>query len=350
MSLSYRARRRLRLSLTTIGIILGLALTFFTGWMVWLDRFIIYTREGAHLDFNLEQSFPEGTLAVLPDPLEPVKIIVQNTTEDNSQAVVEQVSINGYYIDTKELRDDIPGIIGKLQMLPEGTAVMLDMKSTNGSFYYPTAVGTTVSKDIDQEQMDKLLELIAGNKLHAIARIPAFRDWEYGLNNVPLGLPKKGGNGSLWMDDKNCYWLNPAKDEVLSYLISIVSELKGMGFDEVVFTDFRFPDTDKITFTGNKSEAIAKAAATIAEACAGGRFFVSFESKNYSFSLPKGNTRLYLQKVPAADIPLVRQEVTTENPAVQLMFLTEANDTRYNDYCVLRPLSDMIINEEPSQD
>ena len=198
--------------------------------------------------------------------------------------------------------------------------------------------------------MNKLLELIAGNKLHAIARIPAFRDWEYGLNNVPLGLPRKGGNGSLWMDDKNCYWLNPAKDEVLSYLISIVSELKAMGFDEVVFTDFRFPDTDRIIFSGNKSEAIAKAAATLAEACGSDRFFVSFESKSYSFTLPKGNTRLYLQNVPAAEIPLVRQEAVTDNPAIQLMFLTEANDTRYNDYCVLRPLSSMITTTEADED
>lgn len=346
MSLSYRTRRRLRLSLTAIAVILGLSLMVFVGWMVWLDRYIIYTREGAKLDFDLEQSFPEGTLAVSPDSAEPVKVIVQNATDDNSQAVLEQVSISGYYIDNKDLREDIPGIIGKLQALPEGTAVLMDMKASNGSFYYPTAVGTTVSKEIDQTQMNRLLEFIAGNRLHAIARIPAFRDWEYGLNNVPLGLPQKGGNGSLWMDDKNCYWLDPSKDEVLSYLISIVSELKNMGFDEVVFTDFRFPDTEKIIFSGNKSEAIANAAATLAEACASERFFVSFESKNYSFPLPKGNTRLYLQKVPATDIPLVRQEAATDHPEIQLMFLTEANDTRYNDYCVLRPLSGMIITDD----
>lgn len=349
MSLSYRARRRLRLSLTATAIILGLFLTFFIGWMVWVDRYIVYTRDGARLDFQLSQSFPEGSPAEPPKALEPVKIIVQKENEDSIQPIPDQVSISGYYIASKDLKEDIPGVIEKLEELPDGTAVMMDMKTIKGSFYYNTSVGTTVSKDIDQGQMTKLLELLSNRNLHLIARIPAFRDWEFGLNNVPLGLPKKGGNGSLWMDDKNCYWLDPTKDDVLSYLVGIVTELKGIGFDEVVFTDFRFPDTEKIKFSGDKAEAITKAAATLVEACSTDRFFVCFQSEDYAFPLPKGNTRLYLQDVAAADIPLVRQQTTASTPSVQLLFLTEANDTRYNDYCVLRPLADAIITEEPTQ-
>lgn len=349
MSPSYRTRRRLRRALTAIAVALGLTLTAFAGWIIWLDRYVIYTRDGAKLDFELSQTFPEGTPAELPIPHDPVKIIVQDMQNEHSQAVTEQVSISGYYVGNKQLKEDIPGLIEKLETLPNGTAVMLDMKTTKGSFNYTTAVGQTVSKDIDQEQMKQLLEWMSNHDLHTVARIPAFRDWEYGLNNVPLGLPKKGGNGSLWMDDKNCYWLNPAKEEVLSYLISIVSELKGLGFDEVVFTDFRFPDTDKIKFSGNKEEAITNAAKTLVEACATEQFFISFQSKDYAFPLPKGNTRLYLQDVPAADIPLVRQQAVVDNPAVQLLFLTEANDTRYNDYCVLRPLEDALIPDQPAE-
>lgn len=349
MSLSYRTRRRLRLSFITIAVIFGVSVTFFLGWMVWANRYVVYTRDGAKLDFELSQGFPEGSPAEPPKTLDPVKIIVQNANQDSGQPVPDQVSISGYYVSNQDLKENIPGLIEKLNSLPNGTAVMMDMKTIKGSFYYNTSIGTTVSKDIDQEQMNKLLEFLSTGNLHVIARIPAFRDWEYGLNNVPLGLPKKGGNGSLWMDDKNCYWLDPTKDEVLSYLIGIVTELKSLGFDEVVFTDFRFPDTEKIKFTGDKAESIRNAAATLAEACATDRFFVSFQSEDYAFPLPTGSTRLYLQDVAAADIPLVRQQVQTDNPAIQLLFLTEANDTRYNDYCVLRPLSGAIITDEPTQ-
>ena len=346
MSLSYRAKRRLRRSVTALIVILCLTLTGFIGWVIWADRYIVYTRDGAKLDFELSELPRDGELATAPTNSEPIKILVQGATDNNSQTTVEQVSISGYYIETSDLKEDIPGIIEKLQTLPAGTAVLMDMKTIKGSFYYPTTVGSTVSKDIDQEQMNQLLEFLANHDLHAIARIPAFRDWEYGLNNVPQGLPKKGGNGSLWMEDKNCYWLDPTNEEVLSYLIRIVSELKSLGFDEVVFTEFRFPDTEKIKFTGNKTEAITNAALTLVEACATERFFISFQSTNYAFPLPGGNSRLYLDDVAAADIPLVRQQAVTANPAIQLLFLTEANDTRFNDYCVLRPLNNAIIPEE----
>lgn len=350
MKLSYRSRRRLRRSLTAVAVTLALALTAFFTWMVWVDRYIIYTRDGARLDFDLSTDYPEGSVAEPPRGSDPIKIIVQDASQNGTQSIIEQVSIKGYYINSKQLKEDIPGLIRKLGELPAGSAVLMDMKTIKGSFYYPTTVGTTVSKDIDQEQINNLLEFISTHDLHAIARIPAFRDWEYGLNNVPQGLPKKGGNGSLWMDDKNCYWLNPANEDVLGYLIRIVSELKGLGFDEVVFTDFRFPDTNKIRFDADKNKAISSAAATLVEACSSDRFFVSFQSGEYSFPLPNGNTRLYLQDVSAADIPLVRQQTVAVNPAVQLLFLTKANDTRFNDYCVLRPLEDAIITEEqPAQ-
>ena len=346
MSLSYRTRRKLRQLRTAITVILCLTLTAVIGWMIWVDRYIIYTQEGAKLDFELPQTFPQGTLAVAPEQTDFVKIILHEASENNSQAVIEQVPIHGYYINTKTVTNDIPGLIGKLQTLPACTAVMMDMTTIKGSFYYNTAIGQTVDKNIDQEQMNRLLKLLSDQDIHSIARIPAFRDWEYGLNNVPQGLPKKGGNGSLWMDDKNCYWLDPTKDEVLSYLISIVNELKGLGFDEVVFTDFRFPDTEKIKFSGDKSAAIANAASTLVEACSNDSFFVSFQSTDYAFPLPNGNTRLYLQNVPASDISLVRQQIVAKNPSIQLLFLTEANDTRYNDYCVLRPLENMMLTEE----
>lgn len=347
MSLSYRAKRRLRRSLTALTVIVCMTLTAYIGWIIWVDRYVVYTRDGAMLDFELSQLPQDGEPATPPDDSEPIKIVVQNANQDNNQPVTEQISISGYYVKSSDLKEDIPGVIEKLQGLPAGTAVLMDMKTIKGSFNYSTTVGSTVSKDIDQEQMSKLLQFLAEQDLYTIARIPAFRDWEYGLNNVPQGLPKKGGNGSLWMDDKNCYWLDPTNDEVLSYLIRIITELKSLGFDEVAFSDFRFPDTEKIKFDGNKTEAITNAASTLVEACATDRFFVSFQSENYAFPLPAGNSRLYLEEVAAADIPLVRQQAVTENPSVQLLFLTEANDTRYNDYCVLRPLDNAIIPEEP---
>lgn len=337
MNLSYRTRRTLaRLGKAVIGLVIA-AILFWLCWIIWVGRYIVYTPNGAKLDFSLG-ALPEGVLAVPPTDSLDVDIYYDEPTIELPPSVVEKTSIQGYYIDFEDLKADIPAVKAKLEALPSGTAVMLDVKNIKGFFHYSTSVGTTTSKDVDIAQMDALIQYLANSDLHAIARIPAFRDWEYGLNHVPSGLPKKGGNGSLWMDDSNCYWLDPTAEKALDYLLRITVELRSMGFDEVVYTDFRFPNTDKIIFEGDKNQAIADAAATLADACTTDRFCLSFMSASPAFPLPEGNCRVYLQDIAAADAETAAQQVPTDDPALHVLFMTTVNDTRFNDYCVLRPL------------
>lgn len=323
---------------TTLVALAILALVVWLCWMIWVGRYIVYTPDGARLDFNQSLTFPDGVLAEPPAPMDTVHIVYDEPDIIPTDPVVEKTSISGYYIDFEDLSKDIPGLKAKLEALPAGTAVLLDVKNIKGFFHYSTSVGSTNSKDVNTAQMDELLDYLAGSDLHAIARLPAFRDWEFGLNNVPCGLPKKGGNGSLWMDDSNCYWLDPTDEGTLDYLIRITRELRSLGFDEVVYSDFRFPNTDKIVFKGDKTEALAKAAADIAAACATDRFCVSFLSKQPDFAIPAGNCRLYMEDIAAAQIPEILDQVKTEDPATHLMFLTTVNDTRFDEFCVLRPL------------
>ena len=348
MTISYKTRKGLRRFGIFIGILVLIAIVIYTGWVIWVGRFITYTREGARLDLSSGTQLPQGQSATAPAVRENIEIIYQEPVknDENSTPVLQQTNIRGYYITTDALQEDISTVMTQLEQLPAGTAVMLDMKDIKGNFFYETTVGSKVSSQIDPVQMTTLLELLRKNDLHAIARIPAFRDREYGLNNVPQGLPRKGGKGSLWMDDEGCYWLNPTNEEVLSYLMRTVMELKGLGFDEVVFTEFRFPDTDRIIFEEDRAQAITEAAQKLVSTCAANQFFISFYSSDFKFPLPSGNSRLYLQNVAAAEIPNVVGEAVTNNPTVQLMFLTDVNDTRFDEYCVLRPLDSAQYIEE----
>lgn len=337
MNLSYRTRRTL-LRLGRAAIVLAIAaVVFWLCWIIWVGRYIVYTPYGAKLDFSLG-TLPEGVLATPPTGDVEVDIYYDEPVIDIPPSIVEKTSIRGYYIDFEDLKTDIPAVQAKLKTLPAGTAVLLDVKSIKGYFHYSTSVGTTNSKDVDTAQMNALIEYLANSDLYTIARIPAFRDWEYGLHHVPSGLAKKGGNGSLWMDDSNCYWLDPTDEKALDYLLRITVELRSLGFDEVVYTDFRFPNTDKIIFDGDKTKAIADAAATLASACTTERFCVSFMSATPTFQLPEGNCRVYLQDVAAADADTTAQQVPTDDPKLHVLFMTTVNDTRFDDYCVLRPL------------
>lgn len=340
MNLSYRTRRNLRILAKTLLILTLVAAISWLCWIIWVGRFVTFHRDlGAKLNFDLGP-IPEGELAVPSTTTPPdVDIFYNDPQIDAPPVVQEKTGIAGYYIDLEDLQNDIPAVMEQLKALRPGTAVLLDVKSPKGYFYYSSDLEeASDSTLVDVAQMDELFAYLAESKLYTIARLPAFRDWRYGLNHVPSGLPEQNKGGALWMDDTGCYWLDPTDQQALSYLVRITKELQNLGFDEVVFDDFRFPVTNQIVFSGDKTQAIADAAATLSTACATEQFCVSFMSSNAAFPLPAGNCRVYLQNVAAEDADTVAQQVQTDAPQLHVLFMTTTNDTRFDKYSVLRPL------------
>lgn len=338
MTLSYRTRRFLQRLGVALLVLLLLAVIVWMVWVVWLDRFVVYSRDGARFDFDRPNEMSSGELAVPPSDQETVNIIY-NDGAANMNTSTELTQIRGYYADAEALREDLAGVRARIDSLPAGSAVMLDLKTIKGYFYYSSEVGPTTSS-VDLEEMDKLITYLNNKDLYLIARIPAFRDYYFGLNQTLNGLFMQSNPIGLWMDDDGCYWLDPTKEGTLNYLTRIVAEIKRMGFDEVVFSDFCFPDTEDIQFSGDQQEAIHKAADTLATICATESFCVSFCSKDTAFELPtEERCRLYLVDFTAAQVRTAAEATGLESPEIQVVFITEHGDTRFDEFSVMRPVS-----------
>ena len=112
-----------------------------------------------------------------------------------------------------------------------------------------------------------------------------------------------------------------------------------MGFDEVVLEDFCFPqNTTAIMVNGDRAELLSNAAKVLQSTCVTENFALSFV-KTESFTLPEGRSRLYITGLDAAEAAQAAKDSGVADPAVNLVFLTELHDTRFNVYSVLRPLS-----------
>jgi hypothetical protein len=208
--------------------------------------------------------------------------------------------------------------------------------AATGNFFYSTAVSEHLDSKIDITAMDALIQELADSGVYLIARLPALRDRDYGLHHVSDGVFDTRG-AYLFVDEGGCYWLNPSRQGTITYLVQIVTELKNLGFDEVVFDEFRFPDTKYMRFDGDKDAALAAAAKTLVTSCATDRFAVSFV-QDAGFGLPEGRSRLYIKSAVAADAAILAQQSGLADPATRLVFLTEVHDTRFDAYSVLRPL------------
>ena len=198
MSIPYRTQRvlkRLLVILLTAAVILGAVVAC---WMLWVQRYIIYTPEdGAKLDFDLPP-IVQGELAVEPEEMEVSIYLNQGDAAINTSTELTQLT--GYYVEQNALRD-LDTVKSQIQALPAGSAVMIDMKNIYGDFYYSSNVGTFRSSKVNAEQMDALVSYLKKSGLYTIARIPAFRDYNFGLNNVNYGISHSSG-AYLYMDDE----------------------------------------------------------------------------------------------------------------------------------------------------
>ena len=338
INLTYRTRRRLRRLGIVSGSLLLAAVVIFACWFVWLERFVVYTSDGVRLDFDYTS--PGGTAQVAEPPTNETVAIHYNEGDETINASLELTQIQGYYVTTDMFTASVDNVRSTIQQLPAGSAVMLDLKSPQGKFFYTSGLSNApISTGLDVTQVDQLIKDLDSTNIYLIARVPAFRDMAYGLENTTCGLAHSSGK-YLWSDELGCYWLNPTSSGALNWLITIANELKGLGFDEVVFTEFCFPATTQIIFDSNmtQQEALEAAAETLVTSCATSRFAVSFESTNASFRIPEGRSRLYLAGVEAAQAADVAGTTTVADKAINLVMLTETNDTRFDAFSVMRPM------------
>lgn len=345
MSIPYRARRVMRNLAVSLLVLVLFAVLVLTCWLLWLNRYVVYSRDGAKIDFTLSIHYQPGEKPVQPEKGEHITIHDRVDENDPDNVSTEMTNFAGVYVTLEELTADFEGVSKKLTSLPAGTAVMLELRDSRGRVYYTSSLAEPAK--FDTEKVDALLEKLQKRGIYVITSITAFQEYEYILENererVPYGLAKLGGSGSLWLDASNsCYWLDPTSDGTLTRLIQILTELRGKGVDEVVFENFRFPNTDKIRFDGDKLTALTECAAKLVKTCATDTFCVSFRRETPDLTLPDGRTRLYLSGISGIDIAETAAQTGFEDPTIQLVFLTDSGDERFDEYCVLRPLD----NEE----
>lgn len=341
MSIPYRTQQNLKRLAVVLLVLVLAAVLIWLFWLFWLNRFVIYTRDGAVLDMEQDMAAVPGEVALPPAEEETIPIYY-NEGEDEVKVTSEMDKLTGYYISISDLTaGKFDEIKLRLRQLEAGTPVMIEVKDSFGAFYYNTSVSAPVSENVDASLVDDLIKYMNGMDLYTIVRLPALRDYSFGLNHTENGLFVPSG-GYLWPDEDYRYWMNPGKTGTMNFLSSIAKEAKDLGFDEIVFCDFRFPDGNGYAFDGDKTATLAAAAKSLVEDYASTTFAVSFEASDH-FTYPGGRSRVYVLSANAGDAEKIAESLATQvDTAAYLVFITDLYDTRFDDYGVLRPLTSVI--------
>lgn len=349
MNIPYRTRRRIKRTGTVLAIILMLSILVWFFSVVFLERYIVYTREDAHLDFTLKPQQMSGEIARPPVGNAEVSIYY-NEGENalNSNATITK--LDGYYIDSETMNKDIGALWDMIEILPQGTPVMIELKAGYGSFYYKSTLTDAVSaKTVSVDSVDELIKAMNKKGFYTIAEVSSLRDYCFGLNHVSSGIPITGKQ-YLWMDPGGCYWLKPDDQKVQAWIMSYVKELKEMGFKEVVLSDFRYPQSDAVTIPEDPNAILGPAAETLLKELSEDGFTLSFGVADSLFPLPEGRTRIFLSDIDAQSVGAQLSQTKIPDPSVKIVFVAKTNDTRYEQGSVLRPITSAQVLEAQKAD
>ena len=337
---SYRNKLRLRGALIWSSSIVAILALLAVGLIVYMHRFVVYTSTGAYLDFDSQiVTDDSGNFPLNPEfivettpPLIPPTVVVENPSDTDYSDAPDL--IQGIYID-ETMFENQSALDEALKPTGSQLSVLVDLKSIYGNFYYSSQLtGAQTSSAVDVGAVDALLETILDRSdVYAIARVPSLRDSDFALNNQSAGLAL--ASGALWMDEDNCYWLNPTDPMVISHLQSIATELATMGFDEIVWDDFYFPTSGNIQFEGNGNEAIAASAKLLADTLAD---VIAVSYATTDPALLEFGARIYVEQSDGGEAAALASQLTSDQPLSQrLVFLTHSRDTRFDAYGLLAP-------------
>lgn len=338
---SYRNKKRAKTALLVLLALAVVAVLLILCRVIYLRRFLVYTDGEVRLDYEQDLKKENQEQAPLDRDAFQLEIVPADQVQQvGADAASPLTALSGYYVTTDMLLN-LPAVEAALDALEEPPAALLfEMKSIYGNFYYDSDLPGAVTASADTGGISDLIQRYQqAGTTYLAARIPSFTDNNFALSNQSSGLPLR--SGALWMDENNCYWLDPLDEMVQERLIAIATELADMGFDEVVFESFAMPESQNIVYdTGEltREQAAAEAARVLREALEPLSIRISFGSESPLVAAYTDRVYLTTDNGAAAAGMVEAVADNLENPSAQIVFQTASRDTRFEGYGILRPL------------
>ncbi len=330
-------RSKLRLKKIFHGLLISVAVLFVGAVLalIYADSMIRYDRNGAVLVgkavAEAETQAPTEPRPQIDNPV----IVLQEKEADT----VQIKDMNGVYITTKMLKD-IPAVTELMAQITEPCAVYMELKSVFGNYYYSSSFAFgNYPEDVDVVAVDALIGELVERGFYLVASIPAFPDRAYILENESISLRKYGGYS--WMDSRGCYWLDPANDASVTRLMQMALDLGEMGFREVCFSEFKFPEGDSYHYDSDlpKEQVIRNGVEKLTALMAGSDILISFLVEGTEFPSDVAAGRIYVADIDGTQADKYAKSYEERSGAKEVVFLTSSKDERFRERAVLKPLT-----------
>ncbi|MBE6996723.1 MAG: hypothetical protein E7427_00940 [Ruminococcaceae bacterium] len=250
----YRGKRKYSWIITLAAMLLVIAIALAAWLFYYLQRFIVYDKEGLHLDLSapreelLRSDAPEAT-AQPAVPYVDVEIVVEQRdySEIQTDAGNNLHSIHAVFVPAKDVTENTlkfyAGRMGDFDTL------VLELKAEDGFLRWHSGVPVADSFAVNGTlELREMLEPLRAQGVYLVAQISALADGAMALRNAPIAL-KSAVTGQPYTDAAGQTYLDPYSESTRAYLLALLTELQNMGFDEVLLSGVTCPDSDALQFS-----------------------------------------------------------------------------------------------------
>ena len=252
----YRGKRKYSWIITLAAMLLVLLIVLAVWLFYYLQRYIVYDKDGLRLDLSAqrEEILHPGTLDSQPTEkpdFTPIDVEIVVEEKDYSEVVTtagtDLQPLRAVYVPAAEVTESTlkyySGSTGDFN------ALVLELKEADGNLRWHSSVPAADSFAVNGTL--ELAESVAALKekgIYLVAQLGSLADGNMARRNAPISL-KEAASGGTYTDRDGSAYLDPYSAGARDYLKSLMSELKAMGFDEVLFSGFVCPDSDGVTFS-----------------------------------------------------------------------------------------------------
>lgn len=227
-----------------LAVVLGLALLFALGWLI-----------GPHvIDFGTRTwySLKNGGASQPPQSQSQPAALPQATPQPTPQPTPEppQVESGGWSFVSLSSIDTAEKAAATAQELAQQGVkyAVVTLKDEQGYIYYASAV-ESAAQSVAATTIDAAAAAQAFKDagLVPVAQLCAFQDPKAPYADRTMGVYYQDSD-YFWLDAASDAggkpWLNPYSDRAVAFVGGLISEVRGLGYQQILMTGVQFPNTD----------------------------------------------------------------------------------------------------------
>ena len=255
----YRGKRKYSWLITLAGTVVVLLIVLAVWLFYSLQRYIVYDKDGLRLDLSAQKQaltqpdsgdlLPDSSLVNRHIPVE-IVVDEKDYSQVTTSAGTELSPLRAAFIPAAELTENTLKYYGGTE---DFSALVLELKDSSGALRWHSKVPAADSFAVNGTL--EPAEALAGLKergIAPVARISALADDSMARRNSPLAL-KNAATEAVFVEGNQAY-LDPYNEGTRAYLLALLTELKALGFDEVLLSGFVCPDSEYLRFSSAMSQ------------------------------------------------------------------------------------------------